>query len=1178
MTVLTALNMALVYSVFVLFLVLVLSSASVYYVSAPNGTSCPDGNDTVCHNLSFYIKNAYFNDHTIFFFMEGNHTMDDNIIIETYVNVSLQSFPSLNNTNEHNEKPRLVCNNKGIGINIIDSSNVLLKGLTILSCEPTSISAENVCNLTLESMDIIKAVPYQGYVLFSTNTLILDISYSTFKYGELFIEYNTTDMESAYCSNTSFETVVFTPKLTIQNTQITLSQSLKGALNIKVYQDGVTIVLDHVTAYNNTAPNMAIVVSELIMHYNIQLSNIVSTNALQTVSVNSNTNTLLLMAGGLAILRNINLLLPSESSECIVNITNSNISYNANGGILLAISGSVHMDSCSITGNDHSGLWIQPLVTSDDYHPFLALQHPAKFYITNVTVQETHHNHLNVHTCAVCILYTESVVFRDLQVLKNDALISGMTALTSGIRFRGMKNLFYNNSNKYGGGIFINGATLLLLDQPNVSVHFEANSATLKGGGIYTPPNYVGCFYHTIHTSSSRLSFHNNTAGLVGSGIYGNLFEVCSTSILEYKNRGNSEPVITSKPIRVCLCENGQPQCHANNTRLSAMPGETISVDAILVGEQNSPSIGYIYVVYQENRNILKHHNHTECTQVDIRISVKDKFEPAVILKFYAEIPPTSTSELVVVEVQIDPCPFGFELSNKTGMCVCSSKFLYDNTYNIDCDVAAGTITRQGDVWIGTTSPFANATSDDCITIEKCPQDFCKSDSVTITANDFNAQCKNNRGGWLCGECKEGYSLIIGSNSCRKCENNNHLSLFIVFAIGGILLTFEILILNFTVAMATVNGIIFWANIVQLYESIFFPDGKNLYIQFFLYHFNLDFGIPTCFFEEMNACLKLALQFVYPIYLWVIMGITVFICHYSKRASNVLGPRIVPSLATLMLLSYYKLLRTVILVLYQKEAKCGESEIIYWYYSPDIEYKDLCHSILLAVSIGIITFLIFPYIIYLLIFPLCERFERLQKLKCVRIYIAKLKPFHDAYGGPYSNQFRFWVGLLLLVRLLLALNVSLVDNNYASLSVLCITCIGLILLLSTGYVYHRKRHPHIHIFDIWTLLSLFLMAFFSTQNSNINETITTIIASLNVLVYIVLLCYHFYKYFCCALVKWYRDRSGTKMTTNVELSDQVMHKDSTSESDKQFKPRTKIILRTYSPSRFRDSALNIINN
>ena len=1168
--------MALVHSMFVLFLVLLLSSASVYYVSAPNGTSCPDGNDIVCHNLSFYIRNTYFNDHTIFYFMEGTHTMEDNIIIDTYMNVSLQSFPNLNNTNEQNEKHRLVCNDEEIGINIINSSNVLLKGLTILSCEPTSISAENVCNLTLESMNIIKAVPNQGFVLFSTNTFILDISYSTFKYGRLYIEYNTKDTESAYCSNTSFETVVFTPKLTIQNSQITLSQSLNGGLNIEVYQDGVTIVLDHVTAYNNTTPNMAIVVSELIMGYNIQLSNIIASNALQTVSVNSNTNTLLPMAGGLTILRNIKLLLPTECNTCIVNITNSNISYNANGGILLAISAFVYMDSCSITGNNHSGLWIQPLVTSDDYHPFLALQQPAKFYITNVTVQETRYNHLNIHTCAVCILYTESVMFRDLQVLNNDAFVSGMTVLTSGIRFRGMNNLFYNNSNKNGGGIFINGATLLLLDQPNVLVHFEANSATSKGGGIYIPSSYLGCFYYAVDTSSSRLSFHNNTAGLVGSGIYGNLFEVCNTSILEYKNRGNSEPVITSRPIRVCLCENGQSQCHVNNTRLSAMPGETISVYVTLVGEQNSPSIGYIYVIYQENHNIWKH-NHTECTQVDIRISVKDKLDRTVIFNFSAEVP-TPTSELVVVEVQIDPCPFGFELSNKTGMCVCSSKFLYDNTYNIDCDVAAGTITRQGDIWIGTTSPFENATSDDCITIERCPQGFCKSDTVTITANDFDAQCNNNRGGWLCGNCKEGHSLIIGSNSCKKCENNRFLSLIIVFAIGGILLTFEILLLNFTVAMATANGIIFWANIVQLYESIFFPDGKNIYIQFFLYHFNLDFGIPTCFLEEMNACLKLALQFVYPIYLWIIMGITAFICHYSKRASNVLSPRIVPSLTTLMLLSYYKLVRIVILVLYRKEANCGESEIIYWYYSPDIGYLGLCHSILLAVSIGIITFLIIPYTTYLLIFPLCERFERLQKLKCIRICIAKLKPFHDAYGGPYSNEFRFWVGLLLLVRLVLALVVSLSDNNDASLSVLSITCIVLILLLSTGYVYHRKRHPHIHIFDIWTLLSLFLMAFFSAQNSDISEVITTIIASLNVLVYIVLLCYHFYKYFWCVLVERYRDRSKTKMTTNIELSDQGMHKDSTSEPDKQFEPRIKTILRTYSPSRFRDSALNIINN
>ena len=38
--------------------------------------------------------------------------------------------------------------------------------------------------------------------------------------------------------------------------------------------------------------------------------------------------------------------------------------------------------------------------------------------------------------------------------------------------------------------------------------------------------------------------------------------------------------------------------------------------------------------------------------------------------------------------------------------------------------------------------------------------------------NDTNAQCIDDRGGRLCGGCREGYSLLMGSNRCGKCNNS----------------------------------------------------------------------------------------------------------------------------------------------------------------------------------------------------------------------------------------------------------------------------------------------------------------------------------------------------------------------------------------------------------------------
>ena len=47
-----------------------------------------------------------------------------------------------------------------------------------------------------------------------------------------------------------------------------------------------------------------------------------------------------------------------------------------------------------------------------------------------------------------------------------------------------------------------------------------------------------------------------------------------------------------------------------------------------------------------------------------------------------------------------------------------------------------------------------------------------------------------------------------------------------------------------------------------------------------------------------------------------------------------------------------------------------------------------------------------------------------------------MKPFFDAYGGPYKDKCCFWTGCLLLVRVVLALIVSLDTEATISLDVL----------------------------------------------------------------------------------------------------------------------------------------------
>ena len=50
----------------------------------------------------------------------------------------------------------------------------------------------------------------------------------------------------------------------------------------------------------------------------------------------------------------------------------------------------------------------------------------------------------------------------------------------------------------------------------------------------------------------------------------------------------------------------------------------------------------------------------------------------------------------------------------------------------------------------------------------------------------------------------------------------------------------------------------------------------------FIEWLNLDFGIETYFYNGMDAYTKTWLQFVFPAYIWVLVGLMIFISHFSQ--------------------------------------------------------------------------------------------------------------------------------------------------------------------------------------------------------------------------------------------------------------------------------------------------------
>ena len=123
---------------------------------------------------------------------------------------------------------------------------------------------------------------------------------------------------------------------------------------------------------------------------------------------------------------------------------------------------------------------------------------------------------------------------------------------------------------------------------------------------------------------------------------------------------------------------------------------------------------------------------------------------------------------------------------------------------------------------------------------------------------------------------------------------------------------------------------------------------------------------------------------------------------------------IVPVLSTLLLLSYTKLIRNVILAMYMTRVSCdtASNELAVWSLDGNIAYFSSCHLPLFIVALLVLIFLIIPYTLFLVVSPFIEAY--LTGYKCFR-WVNRLKPVMDAYGGPYCDKFRVWTGFMLLV-------------------------------------------------------------------------------------------------------------------------------------------------------------------
>ena len=649
-----------------------------------------------------------------------------------------------------------------------------------------------------------------------------------------------------------------------------------------------------------------------------------------------------------------------------------------------------------------------------------------------------------------------------------------------------------------------------------------------------TTKSSAECFAKSVFIYTS-----NNSAGVSGSNLFGGLLDRClvdnkshseqKTGVTSFLHSSNVQiDSISSHPVQLCFCRDGHPDCNYQPESIQVNRGNIFTIDLELIAFDQvhhavNTSVHFSFNSSvrlgegEQNQNINR-----SCTKLEYSLFSPNKYN-RVTLNFSAERDPCDeiSKKMVMVE-NICSCPIGFQetsRNNKVIMCdcVCDHEL---QSHGLECNLTSESIVRKGDIWIS----YINHTRSNLsgfIIHPHCPLDYCYGPNELVNINlnlpnGSDAQCAHDRMGTLCGTCKPGLSVSLGSSKCLSCHNywpGLLVTIIIVFIISGIGLVAFLLALNLTVAIGTINAIIFYADIVAANKSALFPSGVSP-ASVFISWLNLDIGFDVCIFDGLDTYVKTWLQLAFPAYIIILVVVIIQLSYYFDAFGHFVGKKDpVATLATLILLSYTKFLKVIIKAFSSATLVYPDgSKKSLWLPDATVEYFSSKHIVLFFVAILILL----AGLVYTLLLVLWQWLLCCPRKCSKRIRYQKLNSLMDIYRNPYTLKHRYWTGLLLLARvciyLVSAFNPS--GDPRVTLSTTNFVMTSLIIYIAMFGVKLYKN-SFINTMETLTYFNIMALSMFSlyTIDADTNQTtITDISVSITFIQLIIVIIYHVYKH------------------------------------------------------------------
>lgn len=744
--------------------------------------------------------------------------------------------------------------------------------------------------------------------------------------------------------------------------------------------------------------------------------------------------------------------------------------------------------------------------------------------------------------------------------------------------------IFANNEAISGGGLYFEvDSHMTGLDGGDSDyyyvISFINNTAIENGGAIFVKDEtYSGvcasesfthyrttteCFFQTYendheyhhkhNTLHHHLNFSNNSAAKA-SILYGGLLDRCTLNLVAeiYTYYGHNHAIdgltffmnesrlttteeIASDAVRICFCRkyDSVPNCSYQPLLINVTKGGNFNITLAAVDQVNRSINASIFAVPSSECTLAEGQqlqmSYLTCTNVTYAISSPNNW---ATLHLYAKEGPCLNKGLSTRRININfdecTCPLGFEqYADVTNKCKCICHRMLQTCMS---ECKNGLLRRQDNCWVGHDEKKGY------LFHANCPYDYCTSPTdhnSTINLRDrhgSDAQCAYGRSGLLCGACQPGFSLSMGTTHCIKCPSYWRAILLINILVGvfsGLIILIILFGFNVTVATGTINGLIFYANIVLALNRTFLPFVHPNFFTVFISMLNSEFRLERCLYNGVDAYAKVWLSLLLPLYLITLVLVITVASKYSLKCTNIIGKRNpVAVLATLILLSYTSILQKIIDIFSSIVIRYSDgSHEKLWHIDPTINYLQGKHIPLFLIALFFAT----VGLVYTVLLFSWQWLLRAPDVKIFRwIRNTKLNSFMDAHHAPYNQKYRFWTGFLLLLRIVVHFTLVVNESGKSQYDLLVVGIVMAIILTVKScladQLYRKSALDLIEFLFHFNLLLLTLASYFLLTSSRTHQQIVAKISvAITFITFMGILSYHAYLILsnvtCCSTVK-----------------------------------------------------------